>query len=60
MRKKWEYKVVMVKEPVSDEHLKVLDELGKESWELVEVVPIGKGGFGETSSTRFYFKREIK
>jgi len=57
--KKWEYKVVVFKEPISDNHIEMLDNLGKEGWELVAVVPIGRGGFGEMSSSRFYFKREI-
>jgi hypothetical protein len=58
--KKWEYKIIVFKEPISDNHLEMLDKLGGEGWELVAIVPVGRGAFGETSCSRFYFKREIR
>ncbi len=58
--KKWEYKLIIFKEPIAENHLEMLDGLGTDGWELISVVSVGRGGFGQTSSSRFYFKREIE
>ncbi len=62
---KFEYKIIELKDfdgilGKSAMPEKEFNELGKEGWELISVISIGRGGFGSTSAIRAFFKRAIK
>lgn len=52
-----------VRKPISREEFEdMLNNLGKQGWELIEALPLsGRTGFGESKTDRvhFVFKREI-
>ena len=59
----WEYKVFTIgkgfwsgKEKKNSEQL--LDELGRDGWELISVVPLSQMGGGTTTNLQFFFKRK--
>lgn len=59
---KFEYKVLKIDQYwkwLAKIPEKELNDLGKEGWELVAATPIGKGGFGATSSVILIFKRKV-
>lgn len=67
---KWEYKIIepklkggFIKKGLQTEEIeKMLNEMGKQEWELVNITPIAlQIGWGsETSSVYFVFKRRVK
>lgn len=62
---KFEYKIIELPDwdgltGKSPPREKEFNEFGKEGWELISVIPIGRGGFGSTSAIRAFFKRAIK
>ena len=64
---KWEYKIISlevkgwINRKIDPKTEQLLNELGKDGWELTGIAPIGggTGGWGaETSSYTFIFKRK--
>lgn len=61
--KKWEYNILSVGATTNLAEIKNhIDNMGKEGWELVAVIPIGAqvGFAGSTISIQLFFKREVK
>ena len=60
----WEYRVIkkeaegMIFPNIDVIDKRFLDGLGKEGWELIQMVPIGRQ-LGRTVAVHFYFKREL-
>ena len=59
----WEYKVMKTdksfwtgKDKTDPESF--LNDLGRNSWELVSVVPLSQAGGGTTTNLEFFFKRK--
>lgn len=36
----------------------ILNDMGRNGWELVSVIPISSSGAGTTTNLRYYFKRQ--
>lgn len=53
----WEY--VTVDGTDLEQMLPRLNELGQEGWEVVGVVAVARGGFGDTGYVQALLKREI-
>ncbi len=58
----WEYTIISIRQKImSDKDVgeakKILNDLGKDGWELIEVIPLTSAG--ENVGTRFFLKRKI-
>lgn len=59
--KKFEYKFIMGDKISIDRDVPILDELGKDSWELVAIMDIHKSGeWPGTKRPGYWLKRELK
>jgi hypothetical protein len=58
----WEYKVMKTDRSFwsgkdKTDHELFLNNLGREGWELISVIPLSQMGGGTTTNLQFFFKR---